>query len=254
MTDQRRVSLEIIGVVHSPFDEKRDAPRQASVARDVEGWIDLFPSAEIEHALEDLSTWSHLWVIYLFHRAEGFRPKVLPPRSDGRRVGVFATRSPHRPNPIGLSAVQLVRVEGCRVHIRGLDMIDGTPVLDVKPYVAYADAITDASAGWLAPDPKEDWQVVFATRATEQLSFLSATGVDVRPDLVTALSLGPEPKPYRRIKRDGARWRIAVKDWRAWFTVDGRTITVESLGSGHRAADHHLPELAAHRAFAEKFG
>ena len=254
MIPRARIALEIIGVVRSPFEEKRDAPRQASVARDVEGFIELSPSAEIEHALEDLASFSHLWVIYLFHEAEGFRPKVMPPRGDGGRVGVFATRSPHRPNPIGLSAVRLVRVEGFRVHIRGVDMIDGTPVLDLKPYLAYADAIPDASAGWLAADPKRDWRVEFRVRADEQLAFLGALGAELRRDLVGALSLGPEPKPYRRIRREGDRSRIAVKDWRAWFTVEDRTIFVERLGSGHRQIDRRSPENAAHLAFEERFG
>ena len=254
MTPAARVSCEIIGVVRSPFVDKRDAPRQASVAREVEGTVELSETAELGHALEDLGSWSHLWLVTWFHEAGGFRPKVQPPRGDGRRVGVLATRSPHRPNPIGLSAVQLLSVEGFRLRVRGLDLIDGTPVLDVKPYVAYADAIPEASAGWLAVDPKPAWRVERSALATAQLAWLRDRGVELQPSLDAALSLGPEPKPYRRIKADRGRWRIAVKDWRAWFDVGDGVLHVVELGSGHRAADRTQPALALHRDFVEAFG
>lgn len=248
------VSCQVIGVVRSPFVDKRDAPRQASVARDVEGAIELAPTTELGHALEDLATWSHLWVLTWFHLARDFRPKVQPPRGDGGRVGVLATRSPHRPNPIGLSAVELLRVDGFTLRVRGLDLLDGTPVLDLKPYVAYADAIPDASSGWLAADPKPAWRVEHAPLATAQLAWLRDRGLELRAPLDAALALGPEPKPYRRIRADRGRWRIAVKEWRAWFDVDGDVIRVVELGSGYRRADHARPELALHRDFVREFG
>src|SRR5271167_4134636 len=104
------ITFEPIGVVHTPFKEKVSAPRQSIAAENVEGTIELFPGRSLEHALEDIGSWERLWVVFVFHRAEGWRPKVLPPRSTKRR-GVLATRSPHRPNPIGLSAVRLVGVD-----------------------------------------------------------------------------------------------------------------------------------------------
>ncbi|MCC6649479.1 MAG: tRNA (N6-threonylcarbamoyladenosine(37)-N6)-methyltransferase TrmO [Polyangiaceae bacterium] len=254
MTPGDRVCCQVIGVVRSPFVDKRDAPRQASVARDAEGRIEIAPTAELGHALEELSAWSHLWVLSWFHLAHDFRPKVQPPRGDGGRVGVLSTRSPHRPNPIGLSAVELVRVEGFTVHVRGLDLLDGTPVLDLKPYVAYADCIPSASAGWLSADPKPAWRVEYAPLAREQLGFLGARGVALRPALDAALALGPDPKPYRRIKRDRGRLRISVKDWRAWFEVGDGVLSVVSLGSGYRASERDAPGLEAHRAFAAEYG
>ncbi len=254
MTPGDLVTCRVIGVVRSPFVDKRDAPRQASVARDVEGTIEVAPTAELGHALEDLATWSHLWVLYRFHLAHDFRPKVQPPRGDGGRVGVLATRSPHRPNPIGLSAVELLGVEGFTLRVRGLDMVDGTPVLDLKPYVVYADAIPSASDGWLAADPKPAWRVDYAQLAEAQLAWLRERGVELRASLDAALSLGPEPRPYRRIRADGHRWRLAVKDWRAWFEVIGDVIRVVELGSGYRRAEHAKPELVVHRDFTARFG
>src|SRR5690606_8897037 len=102
-------------------------PHQPSAAREVEGSIELYPGHHFEHGLVDLATWSHIWVLFWFHQNAGWRPKVLPPRSLRRR-GVFATRAPHRPNPIGLSCVRLMNVQDLTLHVRGVDMLDGTPV------------------------------------------------------------------------------------------------------------------------------
>ena len=150
------LTLRPIGVVRSPFTEKVSAPRQPAAARDVVGRIELAAWPGMEHAVCDLDGCTHLWVIFWFHEAHDFRPKVLPPRSAGERRGVLATRSPHRPNPIGLSVVRLDRVEGLVLHIRDVDMLDGTPVLDVKPYVPYTDSVPEARVGWLSPLVEED--------------------------------------------------------------------------------------------------
>ena len=117
------------------------------MAPDATGRIELFPGRGYEDALDGLAAWEYAWVLFVFHKnveeERGWKPKVLPPRSDQKR-GVFSTRSPHRPNPIGLSAVQIERVDGLVVHVRRLDILDGSPVLDLKPYVAYADALPEA--------------------------------------------------------------------------------------------------------------
>ncbi len=140
-----------IGIVRSPFVEKVQAPRQACAGRDALGRIEILP--RYEHALADLSGFDRIWVLFWFDRARDAPAKVLPPRSSVKR-GVFATRSPHRPNPIGMSAVRLERIEGLTLFVRDLDILDQTPVLDLKPYLPYADAFPDAKTGWLeAPNP-----------------------------------------------------------------------------------------------------
>jgi len=128
---------------------KVQAARQPRAAAGTPARIELLPGRNFEHALEDLAHWELIWVIFWFHLNPGWRPKVLPPRSTTGRKGVFATRSPHRPNPIGMSVVRLERVDGLILHIRDADMLDGTPVLDLKPYVAYTDAHPSAGTGWL---------------------------------------------------------------------------------------------------------
>ncbi len=266
------MTFEPIGFVRSPYKEKRDAPRQGVVSG-AEGTIELSAKSGFLHALEDLDGFERIIVIFHFHEVEGWRPKVQPPRSSVRR-GVFATRSPHRPNAIGFSVVKLVRVDGLVLHIAELDMLDGTPVLDIKPYVPYADAFPNARAGWLdreasrlrsdvnqararqgdAPrDPIEPFVVRFAPAAIGALQWLAAHGIDLRPQLEQSLALGPTPHAYRRIrKKSDDESEIALKDFRATFVVRARTITVRSVYSGwspRELATMDTPEIRLARAF-----
>jgi tRNA-Thr(GGU) m(6)t(6)A37 methyltransferase TsaA len=251
--------LQPIGVVRSPFKERVDAPRQPSAARGVAGSIELFSGRNFEQALEDIQSFNFIWVLFWFHLNSAWKPKVQPPRS-GLKRGVFATRSPYRPNPIGLSVVELLKVEGLTLSVQSLDILDGTPVLDLKPYIAYVDSLPDASSGWLeAPsDPQPEFGVEFTPLAAEQLSFLSSRcNVEIAAGFVAALKLGPEPQAFRRIRRDGAGYLIAVKDWKARFVAAQRTITVLDFQSGHKPQVLALgddPALEAHRAFVAQFG
>ncbi len=247
-----------IGVVRSPFVERAAAPRQPPVSQGVPATIELLPGRGYEFALSGLDAWEYVWIVFVFHRnvedARGWKPKVQPPRSTLKR-GVFATRSPHRPNPIGLSAVQIDRVDGCIVHVRNIDLLDGTPVLDVKPYVAYADAHPGARAGWLeSNDPIQAWEVEFTASAQVQMDWLKGRGVDLQASVESVLRLGPEPHPYRRIRRHGSGMRLAIKDWRADFDVVARRIIVGAIASGHRARDRECEvALVVHRDFCSQF-
>lgn len=159
-----------MGIIHSPYTKRIDAPHQSTVVEGTESgnaaeaklelldWVDV-------RALKDIEGFERLWILFAFHLSQGWTPLVKPPRGGPKR-GVYATRSPHRPNGIGLSAVELLRVEGRILHLRGVDLLDGTPVLDIKPYVPYADAFPEAKAGWIdeldaaqgrhsAPGPKK---------------------------------------------------------------------------------------------------
>lgn len=246
LTLPRELLVRPIGVVRSPFVERSEAPRQPRAALGVEGRIELEPGRGFEDALSDLEGWQYIWVLGWFDRNTGWRPKVQPPRSRTKR-GVFSTRSPHRPNPIALSVLELVCIEGLTIHVRNLDLLDGTPVLDVKPYVPWTDAISEARVGWLgaegdacgasAVDPGPSYEVVFAESALADLDVLGEAGITLRASLVQSLGLGPSPHAYRRIKRVGDRGVIAVKEWRAHFCVDGRVVTVESIRSGYRPAE-----------------
>lgn len=153
-----------VGVLRSPFREKFGIPRQPGLAPHAISRLVLTPDCGRAACVEGLEGFSHLWLVFVFHgtAAQGWRPTVRPPRLGGnKRLGVFATRSTFRPNPIGLSVVELVGIidgpDGKELLLRGADLLDGTPILDIKPYVPYVDALPEARAG-------------FATEAPERLS------------------------------------------------------------------------------------
>jgi len=159
-------SLTPIGWVSSPYRRRFGTPQQASaIDSDGDAVLRLDPTRIPATALRDLLGVERIWVLSFLHRSGTWGPLVRPPRGPRVQRGLFATRSPDRPNPIGLSAVRLVGIEGVDLHVRGIDLLDGTPILDVKPYVPYADAFPESRAGWideLSPD-----ELQFAKRPPE---------------------------------------------------------------------------------------
>lgn len=153
MTNDPAFTFRPIGILSSPYARRIDAPHQSTVVAGTETGESAIATLELapwldENVVRDLQGFDRVWLIFAFHQSDGWTSRVKPPRGGPKR-GVLATRSPHRPNPIGLSAVELVAVEGRTLHLRGVDLLDGTPVLDIKPYVPYADAFPDSRAGWI---------------------------------------------------------------------------------------------------------
>ena len=152
-------TIHTIGVIRSCFVEKFGIPRQPGLAPSACAEIELVEPYNRQEMVQGLERFSHIWIQFLFHEtlSEGWKATVRPPRLGGnRRMGVFATRSPHRPNHLGLSAVRLLGIktgdDRVRLELGGVDLLDGTPVVDIKPYIPYADCLKDASAGWLSDD------------------------------------------------------------------------------------------------------
>jgi tRNA-Thr(GGU) m(6)t(6)A37 methyltransferase TsaA len=151
--------MQPIGWVRSPYQRRFGTPQQASaIDSDSEATLELDGTLIPEAALRDLAGMERLWVVSYLDRSGTWGPLVQPPRGPRVRRSLFATRSPDRPNPIGLSAVQLLRVDGLTLHVRGVDLLDGTPILDVKPYIPYADAFPGSRAGWIDEIPREELQ------------------------------------------------------------------------------------------------
>lgn len=153
MSERFTFTGQPIAFVRSPYRRRIDAPHQSTVVVGTESgdraearieFVPGFPEA----AYRDLAGFERIWLVFVFNRSEGWKAEVKPPRGGGKR-SVLATRSPHRPNAIGLSAVQLLGIEGSCLQVCGVDLLDGTPILDIKPYVPYADAFPDAAAGWI---------------------------------------------------------------------------------------------------------
>jgi len=156
-------ALTPIGWVRSPYQRRFGTPQQASaVDSNREAVLELDPQRIPPEALSDLVGVERIWILSFLHRSGTWGPSVRPPRGPRIRRSLFATRSPDRPNPLGLSAVELVRVEGVQLHVRGVDLLDGTPILDIKPYIPYADAFPASRAGWIDELAREELQ--FAKR------------------------------------------------------------------------------------------
>lgn len=144
------VELRIIGRARTPFRRREDAPHQPVAAPDTEGVIEIAP--EYREGLADLHTFDRIWLIFVFDRSEGWKLRVKPPRGGPKR-GIFATRGPHRPSQIGLTSVALKSVDIANglVVVQGIDLLDETPILDIKPYLRMVDAWPEASHGWIEP-------------------------------------------------------------------------------------------------------
>ncbi|MEO1094024.1 MAG: tRNA (N6-threonylcarbamoyladenosine(37)-N6)-methyltransferase TrmO [Cyanobacteria bacterium J06638_28] len=147
--------MQPIGIVRSPYTERHGTPRQSQLSTAPANYepaiarIELFPDRIPPEALRDLDGFEYLWVIAWLHLNKHWNPTVIPPRGPRIRRGTLATRAPHRPNPLGLSATRILKVEGQMIHVAGIDLLDQTPVLDIKPYVPYCDAFPNAQSGYV---------------------------------------------------------------------------------------------------------
>jgi tRNA-Thr(GGU) m(6)t(6)A37 methyltransferase TsaA len=234
------LQLTPIGFVRTGLRNKFDAPHQPDSGGEERCWIELLPDQNFEIAMQDLAGFERIWVISWFDRNANWRPRVMPPRGPAVRRGVFATRSPHRPNPIGLTSVRLYAVEGLILETGPLDLTDGTPVLDIKPYLHTVDAHPEAKLGWLeevelAENAPGKYEVVIEEPAQEQLDWLRTNfGIDYISRASVLLSRDPSPHRTRRIlKLQDNEFRMACGAWRIFFQMDGNLVKVQRIGKGY---------------------
>lgn len=229
-------SVRPVGIIRSCFTKKFGIPRQAGLVEEVSAVIELLPPCNNEQLVRGLEGFSHIWVLFLFHDSmeEGWKNMVRPPRLGGKkRVGVFASRSPFRPNPIGLSAVKLDKIETGKgklfLHIKGADLMDGTPVVDIKPYLPYADIIADARGGYAVEEPAVRFEVVITGNAKSCCEEEESSGREGLSSLiVNALSTDPRPA-YYNAKHDGAIFGLSLWDMDFKWTVEGDKIIVSDV-------------------------
>ncbi|MBG6248797.1 MULTISPECIES: tRNA (N6-threonylcarbamoyladenosine(37)-N6)-methyltransferase TrmO [Symbiopectobacterium] len=213
-----------IGVIRSPYKEKFAVPRQPGLIEDGDGELHLLPPYHQPEAVRGLDAFSHIWVLFVFHHTmeQGWRPTVRPPRLGGNaRMGVFATRSTFRPNPIGMSLVRLKGIKTTRdsviLQLGSLDLVDGTPVVDIKPYLPFAESVPDAIGGFAQQAPDTAMPVYFSALAEQQLAQHQSTYPHLRLFITQMLNQDPRPA-YRKVEvsRDYAalllefsvRWRV----------------------------------------------
>jgi tRNA-Thr(GGU) m(6)t(6)A37 methyltransferase TsaA len=228
-------SFEPVGVIHSCFKEKFGIPRQPGLAPDARAVLELLPPYNRVEAVRGLEGFSHVWLSFVFHACLGepWKPTVRPPRLGGnRRLGVFATRSTHRPNPIGLSAVELEKIEAAPgrvlLHLKGVDLLDGTPVLDIKPYLPYSDNIAGASGGFAPEVPAAPFEVSFAPTVLD----LCAAESGNTPGLAALIRqiLAQDPRPAYYGKGNGKRdFGMRLFDFDVKWEVDGDAVRVTDI-------------------------
>ncbi|MEL6332533.1 MAG: tRNA (N6-threonylcarbamoyladenosine(37)-N6)-methyltransferase TrmO [Cyanobacteria bacterium J06626_26] len=229
------VTFTPIAHIQSCYPDRFGIPRQARLVASAYADIVFDTTEENKLALRGIEEFSHLWVLFVFHKQSygNFKPLVRPPRLGGNKsVGVYATRSPNRPNPLGMSAVRLLGIteqkRTLQLRVQGGDFLDGTPVLDVKPYVPYADAIADAEAAWTSK--QESLLPVRWSKAAD-----SVLANDLEPEKLRRLieeTLAQDPRPgYERGKdgRDGQRWNMQVSDYSVVWKVVGGVAKVIKL-------------------------
>lgn len=222
-------TFEQIGIIHSPWKEKFAVPRQPGLVKDGCGQLHLTKPYNHADAVRGLEGFSHIWLIFVFHQTmeNGWRPTVRPPRLGGnQRTGVFSTRSTFRPNPVGLSLVELkeIHCENGRVvlDLGSLDLLDGTPVIDIKPYLPFAEALPAAKAGFAQHAPDADMPVVFSDQALQQIS-----GQTQYPRLRKFITqvLEQDPRPaYRRGAEPERIYAVRILDYTLrWRITDQGT-------------------------------
>jgi tRNA-Thr(GGU) m(6)t(6)A37 methyltransferase TsaA len=261
------LELRPIGIIRTPYTDRVDAPRQPGVfAEGATGKIILEAGKNFEQALEDLEGFEKIWLIYQFNRNSNWNPKVLPPRGDRTKRGVFATRSPHRPNPIGLSLVTLLEIDGRNIYVGGVDILDNTPIFDIKPYLPYAEAFPDAKMGWLdetisAENSNPPFTLEISEVANEQLKWLD-TNQSIQLLLIARriLESDPFPHPSKRItKRERGYFTLAIKSWRILYRIEGNIISIHKVKSGYsakalEAGSEGIHQKEAHEAFHKLWG
>ncbi|MBA3721790.1 MAG: tRNA (N6-threonylcarbamoyladenosine(37)-N6)-methyltransferase TrmO [Parachlamydiaceae bacterium] len=223
-----------IGFFHSSNQEKYFVPHQPEQTIENEGVIILNSGCQYEQGLEDLDGFDRIWVVFWFHQNMNWKQKVLPPRGEKKR-GVFATRSPHRPNFIGISNVELQGIEGLKLYIRNHDLIDGTPILDIKPYLNYVDAIQASKQGWVGElVQKIEYKIQWSEYSINQLIYLKDHfELDLQEGIETRLKINPFPSVNNRIKFNEHHYELAYKTWRVVYLIENDQVKVLSLVSGY---------------------
>ena len=232
-----------IGVARTSMKVKFETPHQPLKNSGGNNRIELFEGSNFEQALDSLVGFDRIWLVWWFHKNKTWNPVVTPPRGSMKKRGVFATRSPHRPNPIGISSVPLLEIKGRTLFIGEVDLLDGTPILDIKPYLPAVDSFPDARFGWVeeieGTSPVRAFTITYSARAQEQITWLENKGASPfwkKADEL--LAQDPHPHPTRRICRDkSGELRIACGTWRMFYSLHESTVEILSIESGYSMKD-----------------
>lgn len=227
--------FNVIGVIESPYKEKFAIPRQPGLIDDGQGYLRLFPPYNHPDAVRGLEQFSHIWLIFIFHQTmtEGWRSLVRPPRLGGNtKMGVFATRSPFRPNPIGMSLIELknliIRDNEIGLALGSMDLVDGTPVIDIKPYLPFVESLPKAVAGFAQAAPASEMKVVFSATAQKQLIEQQTHYPFLERFIRQVLAQDPRPA-YKKSEADEKIYAVHLLDFNVRWQVSASITTVLTI-------------------------
>lgn len=235
---EEQLILEPIGTIKTSLEDKYIAPRQPGLGEERHaGIIELLPGKNFEQAVEGLQEFEKIWLLYWFDRNDGWKPMVQVPRGPSVKRGLFSTRSPHRPNPIGLSLVTLEKVSGRKIWVRDVDLLNNTPILDIKPYLPAVEAWPNAAAGWTTEIQPQNRQLIWSARAQTQWEIVTTYyGEEWRESVLQLLRSLTFTKnhPYKRVKQIGSDlYEVAYKTWRFIVEPQEDTSTITEIRSGY---------------------
>jgi tRNA-Thr(GGU) m(6)t(6)A37 methyltransferase TsaA len=259
--------MQPIGIVHSDLVYRYETPRQGVLAGNDVSYIQLESQMNFEQAVKHLDGLERIWVIYLFHLNENWKPMVTPPRHTRKKVGVFATRSPHRPNRIGMSCVKLEKIEGLKLFISESDILDGSPVLDIKPYLPYSDSFPDSATGWVKKNIEEIYEVIFDTTANLQCTWLKEEAkINFFNFARLQLEFNPTDLTRKRISLvetagdNDVYYILAYRTWRINYNImeNDRKVVIKEICSVYNADElinenDKYKDKLLHRSFLNKF-
>lgn len=224
---QKEITLNPIGFLQSELKQRYETPRQGVLAKESNAVIHLIPKNNFEQAVKDLDGFDRIWIIYQFHLNKNWKPLVTPPRHTRKKVGVFATRAPYRPNQIGLSCVRLDKVDGLKICISECDILDGSPILDIKPYLPYSDSFPEVKTGWVKSGLENIYEVIFEAKAKKTADkLLAIEKVNLLSYARLQLEFNPNDIKRKRISQSTKKnikenqFVLAYQHWRINYTVD----------------------------------
>lgn len=249
--------LKPIGFIQSKQVEPYQASRQPDEISEP-ATLKLEPGQNFEQALQDLEGCTHVWLIFGFHQNPNWKPLVKTPRSD-RKIGVFATRAPYRPNPLGLSCVKLISVQGLKLEIGPNDLLDGTPVYDIKPYHPESDRVDDSQIKWFENSMHTKMKINISPSAEDELDFLEINQVsELRSFIQRQLEYDPTNSDKKRVEKNSSYWTLSYRTWRIDFLVADDSIGILAIRSGYTteelnsSADQYQ-DKPVHRKFVSHF-
>lgn len=233
------ILIKPIGIVHSELAYRYETPRQGVLAGKNISIIELIPRNNFQQALKYLDGFERIWVLYQFHLNKNWKPLVSPPRHTRKKVGVFATRAPYRPNHIGMSCVKLEKVEGLKIFISESDILDGSPVIDIKPYLPYSDSFPDCETGWAKTNFEKLFQIIFTPEAEKKCALLKKkSNINLVNFARLQLEFEPTDSTRKRISvvetgGNKKTYELAYRTWRIIYSIneDEGSVIVENIRS-----------------------